>query len=80
MNLKLKAALFTVGFVAATTAAAIVTTYALEAITADQVKTAFVIIIAGLLVNTIYNVVLARMEYDENINKISDDLSKITKI
>jgi len=69
MNLKLKAALYTAGLIAAIVGASIVVSYIASIMTATQgVYLLGVLCISGM-VYSMYGIMLARMEYNESLNE-----------
>ena len=70
MNLKLKAALYTAGFFAATIVSSVVFSYIASIITVAQVTYILGVLCIGGLVFTIYQVMLSRLEYKESLNQM----------
>jgi membrane-bound ClpP family serine protease len=72
MNLKLKAALYTAGFFAATVATSVLVSYVAGLMTVAQVTYLLGVFCISGLVYTIYGVMLARMEYYEHLKQMAE--------
>ena len=70
MNLKLKAALYTAGFFAATIVSSVVFSYIASIITVAQFTYILGVLCICGLVFTIYQVMLSRLEYKESLNQL----------
>ena len=78
MSLKLKALLILAGFMAGTVAAAGLVHYIAHNVTAETIQTAFSVGIMGVLLYTVYGLILSKLEHDKKIDEISANINKIT--
>lgn len=78
MSLKLKALLILSGFIAGTVAAAGLVHYIVHNVSAETIQTAFSVGIVGVLLYTVYGLILTKLEHDKKIDEISKNIKEIT--
>ena len=72
MNLKVKAALQTVGFFALVIVASLVVTEVMSVVSAEQLKVAGIAAVAAFFAYMVYSLLLSQLEYRERIKQIAN--------
>lgn len=76
MTLKQRAILQTAGILTAIVAGSVAISLILKMLTAEQIVNGFALLSIGLLIYSMYGVVLSRLEYNETVKKLVDMSAK----
>ena len=72
MNIRVRAALHTAGFLAAGIISVLAIHQLISVMTADQVQMVFGVVFIGFVVYCLYSITLNRLEYEQKLKEIRD--------
>jgi hypothetical protein len=76
MTLKQRAIIQTAGILTAIVAGSVAISLILKMLTTEQIVNGFALLSIGLLIYSMYSVVLSRLEYNETVKKLVDMSAK----